>query len=521
MSSSTQKLNTEVEYFGKESNNPNYYKKNQKNYVVDKKPIPSDKNAYIFRNPYNKNRWYLYFYDRPADKRYRLVLTDPQTGHHPSPTTKGQDEAFLLGIAKFIELKGKSDRGESISTCTFKEMCDMFIRKEGARVSEIPHRGITRDRFRLIKSQVKWARDFMANDKLQIHKIRRNKFDSYSIWRIEKAREYGKPTPNPQTIVSELSTIGRMFKEVAVSRGFLTTATMPEIKNKRPSKRKAIRRDDLSVKEWLEIEKTARLYFVKGKTRILDDETYKIEKDKSGVYKTRVTVPKISERGRTNITHRIMFYWAMRIAMDSGMRVGSIKKLKWKHIDENSAMPEEKKKEWCCIDVPAENTKTGIAYRCTAPIVKHLNALRKVINREMLKPNDLIFCNQKTGKRWSTRIWEDYLKEVLVEARLANWKEGMTRGKNGGLQIDIHSGKNITFYSFRHTHITLRLKAGTPLAIVAANTNTSMAYIESHYFHYRSDESAAELALGREHYIKPAMGSTEWINQVEVQDYGK
>jgi hypothetical protein len=48
-----------------------------------------------------------------------------------------------------------------------------------------------------------------------------------------------------------------------------------------------------------------------------------------------------------------------------------------------------------------------------------------------------------------------------------------------------------------------------------------MAYIESHYFHYRSDESAAELALGREHYIKPAMGSTEWINQVEVQDYGK
>ena len=43
-----------------------YKKKPQKTYVVDKKEIPTDKNAYIFRNPYNDNKWYLYYYDRPA-----------------------------------------------------------------------------------------------------------------------------------------------------------------------------------------------------------------------------------------------------------------------------------------------------------------------------------------------------------------------------------------------------------------------------------------------------------------------
>ena len=232
-----------------------YKKKPTKTYVIDKKEIPSDKNAYVFRNPYNNNKWYLYYYDRPADKRYRLVITDPQTGRHPPATTKGQDEAWMLGIAKYVELSGKSARGESISSCTFGELCKMFLRKEAARVSDIPHRGITARRYGLIKSQIKWARDFMNNDKIMVHKIRRTKFDSYEIWRREKAQEYGKTKPHPQTIVSELSTISRMFKEVAVRRGFLTLATMPEITWKKPSRRRMTRRDDLTEKEWLEMER--------------------------------------------------------------------------------------------------------------------------------------------------------------------------------------------------------------------------------------------------------------------------
>ena len=131
----------------------------------------------------------------------------------------------------------------------------MFLRKEAARISDVPHRGITEIRYRLIKSQIKWARDFMNNDNIMVHRIRRTKFDSYTIWRNEKAREYGKKTPTPQTVISELSTIGRMFKEVGVRKGFLTLATMPEINWKRPSKRRTARRDDLTEKEWLEIDK--------------------------------------------------------------------------------------------------------------------------------------------------------------------------------------------------------------------------------------------------------------------------
>ena len=81
--------------------------------VLDKKDIPSDKNAYIYRNPRNNNRWHLYFYDRHSEKRYRKVLKDKK-GNYPRPIPEAQDEAFILGIELFINLKGQSDRGKDL-----------------------------------------------------------------------------------------------------------------------------------------------------------------------------------------------------------------------------------------------------------------------------------------------------------------------------------------------------------------------------------------------------------------------
>ena len=80
----------------------------------------------------------------------------------------------------------------------------------------------------------------------------------------------------------------------------------------------------------------------------------------------------------------------------------------------------------------------------------------------------------------SERLWKDSISEALVEARLADWSED---DSNNCRKIDVHSGKKITWYSFRHTHITLRLNAGTPVPVIAANCDTSMKYIEEHYFH--------------------------------------
>ncbi len=46
-------------------------------------------------------------------------------------------------------------------------------------------------------------------------------------------------------------------------------------------------------------------------------------------------------------------------------------------------------------------------------------------------------------------------------------------------------------------YITMHLSAGVPLPTVAANTDTSMKYIQEHYFHYKADESTEILGKGR------------------------
>ena len=107
---------------------------------------------------------------------------------------------------------------------------------------------------------------------------------------------------------------------------------------------------------------------------------------------------------------------------------------------------------------------------------------------------------------FSERIRRDGFCEALVEARLADWSED---DSNSCRKVDMKSGKNITWYSFRHTHITMRLKAGTPLPVLAANTDTSMQYIEDHYFHYRADEATEILSKGRES-LKKADDHLEW-----------
>ena len=64
----------------------------------------------------------------------------------------------------------------------------------------------------------------------------------------------------------------------------------------------------------------------------------------------------------------------------------------------------------------------------------------------------------------------------------------------------------------------MRLKAGTPVAIVSANTDTSLKYIEEHYFHYRADEATDELSRGRNKRLRSAMGAMSWVDAVATEE---
>ena len=168
--------------------------------------------------------------------------------------------------------------------------------------------------------------------------------------------------------------------------------------------------------------------------------------------------------------------------MDSRIRPGSPRKMKWKHITENTTIPVAERKTWLLIDVPAENAKTGRIYRRSAPIAKHLERLRKI--NTYTKPNDFIFLNQSRGTQMSERLWKDAISEALAEGHLADWGED---DSDNCRKINAQSGKNITWYRLPNTH-HFRLNVGTPVPVIAANCDTSMKYIEEYYFHYLAAE---------------------------------
>ena len=477
----------------------------KKSFVLDRKDIPADEHAYIFRNPQNKGKWYLYFFDVDTSKRYRRLLKD-ERGKAPEPISETADEAFALGLSMYVELRNKADRGEAITSLTYGDMVQAFLNKEKKKISDIPHNGITEKRWLLLVNQCRWISDYVNDEKRPVHKFKRNYFLNYESWRKQRAKDFGKEIPKQTTISHEVSTLRRLFKEIGETEGYINRDNIPDFPSIRLPKDKSHRRDDFTEKEWLELERCARLYYIKGKTRILDKD-YTIEKDKKGKWKTKSNITFSAKRGYKQIVHREMSYLAMRIMMDTGMRPGSLRKLKWRDIKENTNIPKEERKVWVNIDVSAENTKTGRSYRVAAPIARHLEQLFTITCFK--KAGDLLFANQDSGQPISERIWQNNLADMLVESRLANWKEGSDSQKKW---TDINSGKNLTWYSFRHTYITMRLSAGVPLPVIASNTDTSMKYINEHYFHYRADESTQILGKGRK--VRAADSELKWVDSL-------
>ena len=144
------------------------------------------------------------------------------------------------------------------------------------------------------------------------------------------------------------------------------------------------------------------------------------------------------------------------------------------------------------IRVQPEQGKKGEYYEIPAPIGEFLTEIKKV--SKFTNPDDLIFTNQMNGTKWSERIWHEGLVDMMIEANLADRnKESVNK------TMIVKSGKQCSWYNFRHTFITWRLNAGMSIQEVATYCNTSYQYIMSTYYHADLMDSKMidNLELGR------------------------
>ena len=78
----------------------------------------------------------------------------------------------------------------------------------------------------------------------------------------QEALKQGKRTPEQSTMNREMSTLRRIFDELAVSDGYIKHDTVPENISIKLPKDQWNRRDDLTIKEWEELEKRSRRYYI-------------------------------------------------------------------------------------------------------------------------------------------------------------------------------------------------------------------------------------------------------------------
>ena len=97
--------------------------------------------------------------------------------------------------------------------------------------------------------QYRWLRDYINDDKKQIHKLKRNAFLKYETWKKERTIDFKKEIPQQTAINQEMSCLKKVFSEVALTHGFISKDTVPDIPSSRLPKDQKHREDDLTTIE--------------------------------------------------------------------------------------------------------------------------------------------------------------------------------------------------------------------------------------------------------------------------------
>ena len=401
--------------------------------VLNKMKIYDQENCYIYQRGDTQSKyWQFYYWDSEGREGFRI---------RKSLKSKDFLTAQSLAQKEYISLQAKIQNEESLQTMTITGMVKIFLRKKELEISNTPHSGVTKETYRVLKNRCQKLIDYLGAD-TRVDHLKRNAFEDYEQWRKDG---YGGKIPRTKTTIKvELSTFKSVLDQIAVKEKRLIRY-IPDIpKITIPPSEEEHRRNHLRDAE----------------LRILLQTMYKWMDEKT-------------PRHTTNI-HRKLIACAIELMLNSGIRVGAAKKIRWRDVRVNPRDSLKQQKLYRIITVPSENNKTGKTYECNCEVAMIIERLRKISS--YTKQGDLLFSNQKDGKAFSPRIWADCWNEIIRRTRL-----------------ELDTGRRFSYYSLRHTYATTCLANKVPLQLLASNMDTSTKYIQRHYYHHEPEQLTAEL----------------------------
>ena len=430
---------------------------NELQYYLDKTLVYEDRDAYIYRRATSKSgRWYLRIYDFKSGKPVIKSLK-----------TIDKVQALTTARMLYIEIKGKMDRGERLKSISTMELVEKWELKLKSQISDIPHTGLTLDSFKQKQYFLKNWRDYLIHLRLHktaIDKIEPSKFRDFGTWLKQKPKETALHTGKGrclELVNNNISEVIRMHHQLAIREKYISLSHLPEIDRVKVQLDEGYKRDIMNEEQYEKIWKYIQFKYITKKANPLVEE---------------------SELEVRKIWKEFIF-----IMSNVGFRPKELLGIKISEISENPNWDDKRRETDVLMKVRKENSKTGRARVCVAPVKKRIE--RIIASYQKLgithQPDDFLFIAHRwvvKGKRVqpSRQMMYERLKIVMQKSGL---KEEL--GKEG---------KRISLYSFRHQYAFWRLRYGdVPIHLLAKQMGTSYDRIMSTYGHITVEQEAEKI----------------------------
>ena len=430
-------------------------------WVKHKVNILNQRNCYIYKRP-RSSVWQYYL---QVDGEGQLRRSTGVEGDIDDINV-GQADAIEFATNKYLDSRAKQNYGmKSIVTKKLFDLIDDFLEEEKQRIRPYNQAGfITQETWRVKAHHLKLLRKFHKEVNVPLDKLDYDKLFKYPDWRRSTSCSKKNPIaivpPKTQQCISaELTTIRAYFAYLVQKKYLLK---VPEFRKVIRESKKINRRDYLTARQYQQSYTSIRAWS-NSKT--------------------------CTETQRYN---RKVLYNAILIMTNSLLRVGTLRNLVWNDLDVAENIPKEEQDHYHIIRVRREACKTGEPRVVLSPTVEYFDRIRELAGIP------------KQPKSRFPHIPAEY-RNLPILSKKRNIEERMGQGtferswKEIKELCSIKKGywgnKNITWYSFRHTGISLCINRGISPIQLSRLAGTGLANIEQVYYHHEAESKATWEAL--------------------------
>ncbi len=430
-------------------------------WVKHKVNILNQRNCYIYKRP-RSSVWQYYL---QVDGEGQLRRSTGVEGDIDDINV-GQADAIEFATNKYLDSRAKQNYGmKSIVTKKLFDLIDDFLEEEKQRIRPYNQAGfITKETWRVKAHHLNLLRKFHKEVNVPLDKLDYDKLFKYPDWRMSTSCSKKNPIaifpPKTQQCISaELTTIRAYFAYLVQKKYLLK---VPEFRKVIRESKKINRRDYLTARQYQQSYTSIRACS-NSKT--------------------------CTETQRYN---RKVLYNAILIMTNSLLRVGTLRNLVWNDLDVAENIPKEEQDHYHIIRVRREACKTGEPRVVLSPTVEYFDRIRELAGIP------------KQPKSRFPHIPAEY-RHMPILSKKRNIEERMGQGtferswKEIKELCSIKKGywgnKNITWYSFRHTGISLCINRGISPIQLSRLAGTGLANIEQVYYHHEAESKATWEAL--------------------------